>query len=159
MTQVRFQPIATEVAQYYRAGGLDAHGAKPERNIAAQANLPCRHCLSKIVEGEEYLTLAYCPFPELQPYAEVGPIFLHAGDCSRYKDTDTIPAMYLNGEPRILRGYDSNNRIIYGTGKVVAPEAMIDYAEQLFEIPEIAYVHARSSSNNCFSCRIEIEPH
>ena len=36
-----------------------------------------------IAEGEPYLTLAYRPFPTLQPYAETGPIFLCAKACPR----------------------------------------------------------------------------
>ncbi|WP_311199791.1 hypothetical protein [Jannaschia sp. M317] len=27
------------------------------------------------------LICALCPFPAMQPYAETGPIFLHAADC------------------------------------------------------------------------------
>lgn len=105
--------------------------------------------------GEHYLILAYCPFTELQPYAEVGPIFLHADPCGAYRDVDAVPAMYLRGEPRILRGYDRNDRIIYGTGKVVEPDHIAEYAAELLDNPDVAYVHVRSSTNNCFACRIE----
>jgi hypothetical protein len=90
-----------------------------------------------VAQGEAYLVLAYCPFPEAQPYAEVGPIFLHAEPCGAYRQNGAIPAMYLNGEPRILRGYNRDNRIIYGTGKVVPPRDMARYAGALLGDPAV----------------------
>ena len=155
MPRVRFTPIPTEHAQSYWTGGLDAHGLKPERQISDGTGVPCRHCLSAVAAGEPYLILAYRPFAELQPYAEVGPIFLHATPCSAYDDNETIPAIYVGGEPRILRGYNSDNRIIYGTGKIVQPREISAYAEEVLGDPATAYVHVRSSMNNCFACRID----
>lgn len=147
--------MPTEHARRYRSGGTDAHGRKPERHVSDGDGVPCRHCLRDVAAGEHYLILAYCPFTELQPYAEVGPIFLHADPCGAYRDVDAVPAMYLRGEPRILRGYDRNDRIIYGTGKVVEPDHIAEYAAELLDNPDVAYVHVRSSTNNCFACRIE----
>lgn len=46
-------------------------------------------------------------------------IFLHADPCQRYADTDQIPAMYLERERYLLKGYDRSDRIIYGTGRFV----------------------------------------
>jgi hypothetical protein len=147
--------MPTTHAQSYWAGGLDAHGLKPERHVSDGKGVPCRHCLHDVAEGDPYLILAYRPFAERQPYAEVGPIFLHATPCSAYADTESFPAMYLGGEARILRGYGRDNRIIYGTGKVVQPEDIMAYAAALLDDPMTAYVHMRSSMNNCFACRID----
>ena len=52
-----------------------------------------------------YLILAYRPFDEAQPYAEVGPIFLHAEPCERYPVTGETPAMFLQRERYLLKGY------------------------------------------------------
>lgn len=155
MPGLHISPIPTEHAESYWSGGLDAHGLKPERHISDGTGTPCRHCLDAVVQGETYLILAYCPFAEMQPYAEVGPIFLHAKPCSAYRQNEAIPAMYLDGEPRILRGYDRDNRIIYGTGKVLRPPDMAHHAGELLRDPAIAYVHVRSSMNNCFTFRID----
>ena len=148
-------PIPTEHAESYWSGGPDAHVLKPERRLSDGAGVPCRHCLEEVAQGQAYLVLAYCPFPAAQPYAEVGPIFLHAEPCSAYRENEAIPAMYLNGEPRLLRGYDRDNRIVYGTGKVVPPPDMAVYARVLLGDPAVAYVHVRSSANNCFAFRID----
>lgn len=147
--------MPTEHARRYWAGGMDAHGRKPERHVSDGTGVPCRHCLRDVAAAEHYLILAYCPFTELQPYAEVGPIFLHADPCDAYRDVGAVPAMYLRGEPRILRGYDRNDRIVYGTGKIVEPDHMAEYAGELLDNPDVAYVHVRSSTNNCFACRVE----
>ena len=155
MTQVRFTPIPSEHARAFWNGGLDANGMAPERQISDGEGVPCRHCLRPVAAGEPYLILAYRPFPALQPYAEVGPIFLHAEPCEAYDEGERTPDMYLEGEPRIVRGYDRDDRIIYGSGRIVAPQDMAGYASALLDDPATAYVHVRSSQNNCFACRID----
>ena len=155
MTELRICPIPTSIAASFWSGSTDAYGMQPERRVSDGKGIPCRHCLSEVSQGESYLTLAYCPFPESQPYAETGPIFLHASPCAMYSDTKTVPAMFLSGEPRIVRGYDSGNRIIYGTGKVVPPDNIMTYASDLLKNSSTHYIHIRSSNNNCFSFRID----
>ena len=155
MTNLRVTPMPSEHAQAYWNGGLDAHGLKPERHISDGSGVPCRHCLGAVSAGEPYLILAYCPFTARQPYAEVGPVFLHATPCDAYDGKDAIPEFYLNGEARILRAYDRDERIIYGTGRVVGARDIPAYAGELLSDPTTAYVHVRSSSNNCFAFRID----
>lgn len=155
MPALQFTPMPSAQAQIYWKGGSDAHGLPPERHVSGGVGVPCRHCLGEVAAGEDYLILAYRPFPDLQPYAEVGPIFLHASPCHAYDGKAAVPAMYLDGEPRILRGYGRDNRIIYGSGRVVPPENMAAYAATLLDDPATAYVHVRSATNNCFACRID----
>ena len=101
------------------------------------------------------LVLAYRPFPSPQPYAEVGPIFLCAEPCERHPDSDVLPQMFRNRERILIRGYTSDDRIRYGTGQVVDIEAVEETAEGILANEEIAYVHMRSATNNCYQCRIE----
>jgi len=155
MTSLSFRPIPTAIAKTYWTGAADAYGMKPERQTSDGEGVPCRHCLSNVASGDSYLILAYCPFPERQPYAEIGPIFLHAKQCLSYSDNASIPPSYLRGKSRILRGYDTNNRIIYGTGKVVEPDSIEHYAQELLNNPDVHYVHVRSSENNCYAFRID----
>ena len=68
----------TELVKRLQDGGTDANGQKPERHVCSGGMMPCRHCLADIKAGEPYLILAHRPFPSAQPYAEQGPIFLHA---------------------------------------------------------------------------------
>ncbi|MBA5777085.1 DUF1203 domain-containing protein [Stappia sp. F7233] len=155
MTRLRFQALATETVERYRAGEPDANGLAPERHPSAGQGYPCRHCLREIGEGNPFLVLAHRPFPTPQPYAEVGPIFLCAKPCDRHAESDEAPAMFLAWERLLLRGYGADDRIVYGTGKVVPTSELGDYARALLSRPEIAYVHVRSASNNCYQARID----
>jgi len=150
---LRFTPIPTETVRAYQAGGLDANGQVPERHISDGGGNPCRHCLGMIPAGAGMLVLAHRPFPQPQPYAETGPIFLCADPCFAGGSPD-LPAM-LASTDYILRGYGADNRIVYGTGAVVATEAITAEAAARLADPRVAYVHIRSARNNCFQCRID----
>lgn len=80
---IQFKALPTEHVRALQRGGSDAYGHTPERKISDGDGMPCRHCLRNIADGDAYLILAYRPFPNLQPYAETGPIFLHAEECER----------------------------------------------------------------------------
>jgi hypothetical protein len=150
---MRYAAIPTEIARHYQAGGADANGQVPERVRAEGTGNPCRHCLRMVPEGAGMLILAHRPFPAPQPYAEVGPIFLCEDPCARGGGKDR-PAM-LASPDYIVRGYGRDDRIVYGSGGVVATEAIPARAEALFADPEIAYLHVRSARNNCYQVRID----
>ena len=152
---IKFHALPTEDVRKLQAGEPDANGQIPERQISDGGGNPCRHCLKYIPEGEEMLVLAYRPFPEKQPYAEVGPIFLCAAPCSRHAETNELPQMVREKEHIIIRGYKSDDRIQYGTGRVIETGDIRKAAEDLFRDERIAYIHLRSASNNCFQARIE----
>lgn len=155
MTDVRFLGLPTEIARAFQAGSADANGQSPERHISDGAGVPCRHCLREIPKGEEFLIVSYRPFPAPQPYAEVGPIFLHAEPCEGFDTGRGTPPICDEREHFLLRGYNARDRIIYGTGQIVATDKLSNTATQLFECPDVAYLHLRSASNNCYQCRIE----
>ncbi|MBR0555841.1 DUF1203 domain-containing protein [Ciceribacter sp. L1K23] len=154
MSDILFQALPTEMVAAYRAGGPDAYGMPPERRVSDGDGIPCRHCLGFVAAGEDYLVLAHRPFPAPQPYAETGPIFLHAGDCHRYEASEILPPM-LESPDYIVRGYDRDDRIVYGTGAVTPTERITQRATELMARDDIAYVHVRSARNNCYQCRIE----
>jgi hypothetical protein len=152
---IRISALATGLVQRLQSGGLDANGQRPERHISRGGAMPCRHCLADIAEGEPYLILALRPFPSAQPYAEQGPIFLHAQPCRRHPDSSEVPAMFLERPALLIRGYGADDRIVYGTGRIVAPTAMAQAAGDMFADPRVAYIHIRSATNNCYQARID----
>lgn len=154
MTAVAFIAMPTADADHLRGGGNDAYGKSPETAVSDGPGHPCRHCLANIDAGEKYLVLAYRPFPTLQPYAETGPIFLHADKCPRYEASEVMPPM-LESPDYIVRGYGENDRIVYGSGAVTPTVAIATRAEELLQRDDIAYLHVRSARNNCYQCRIE----
>ncbi|MBW8283767.1 MAG: DUF1203 domain-containing protein [Rhizobium sp.] len=155
MTAIAFNAIPTADAEALWTDAPDAYGRTPERRITQVSGYPCRHCLHFIGVGEPYLTLAYRPFSSLQPYAETGPIFLHAEPCPRYAANEVLPPVLTENPDFILRGYGHDDRIVYGTGAVTLREKVEARARELLERPRIAYVHVRSARNNCYQCRID----
>lgn len=155
MTDILFHAMPTEDAEAIWAGGKDAYGIAPESMISTGAGHPCRHCLANIDEGDELLVFAYRPFPKLQPYAETGPIFLHARPCRRYQADEIQPIVLQTSRDYILRGYADNDRIVYGTGAVILKDDVLKYAQGLLVRTDIAYIHVRSARNNCYQCRID----
>lgn len=150
---MHYVAMPTDVARHYQAGGKDANGQVPERAVSDGDGNPCRHCLGMIPLGAGMLILSHRPFPAPQPYAEVGPIFLCAEACQRGGGA-ALPEM-LAAPDYIVRGYGADDRIVYGTGGVVATEAIAERAEALFADPRVAYLHVRSARYNCYHCRID----
>jgi Protein of unknown function (DUF1203) len=154
MTALRFIGLDSATVESLQGGAPDANGQPPERQLSDGGGNPCRHCLEDMPEGTPFLVLAHRPFPAPQPYAEVGPIFLHAEDCPHYEETGA-PEMFTRRETILIRGYGSDDRIVYGSGKVIPTTQIESAAKEIFQDPKIAYIHLRSASNNCYQCRIE----
>lgn len=152
MQEPRFLPLPTETVRALRAGGPDANGMTAERAVSDGAGNPCRHCLCFIPEGAEMLILAYRPFDSLHPYAETGPIFLCAAECQPWSGPGVPPL--LESPDYLLKGYTADQRIRYGTGRVVPRDEVVAYAAALLAREEISFVDLRSARNNCFQARI-----
>jgi len=145
--------IDSEFVNLVRSGGNDANGQRALSTKAVGLANPCRHCLQLIAEGDDKLVLAYRPFSGLQPYAEVGPIFLHQRECQRYEG-ERLPDWFAYLQPALIRGYGRDDWIRYETGDVVAGGELSAECERIMSSPEVAYVHIRSKFN-CFQCRVD----
>ncbi|QTN21442.1 DUF1203 domain-containing protein [Rhizobacter sp. AJA081-3] len=145
--------IDSDIVSLVRKGGEDANGQRAVRAKAVGLANPCRHCLQLIAEGDDKLVLAYRPFSRLQPYAEVGPIFLHQRACKRY-EAEGLPVWFAYLQPALIRGYGHDDWIRYETGNVVAGSELGAECERILSNPDVAYVHIRSKYN-CFQCRVD----
>ena len=150
---LRVEGLATDLVRQLRAGGPDANGQPALRHTARGRANPCRHCLQLIAEGAPMLVLAHRPFDAPQPYAEVGPIFLHQDECPRY-EASTLPAWFAHLTPALIRGYGHDHWIRYDTAAVVPGSELDASVRRILADPEVAYVHIRSRFN-CFQCRVE----
>ena len=150
---IKFNPIPTATVRAYQAGGPDANGQVPERKLSDRGGNPCRHCLKPIPQGAEMLVLAHRPFPALQPYAELGPIFLCADACEP-GEGQALPEI-LSSPDYIVRGYGADDRIVYGTGAVVPTSRIVAEAEARLADDRVAYIHVRSARNNCYQVRVD----
>lgn len=151
---LKYIALSNSEVQRLGSGGPDANGQHPEVSISDGEGNPCRYCLGEIVQGESMLILAHRPFQSLQAYAEPGPIFLCAKDCERHPEASGVPDQYRDRE-MLIRGYDRNERIVYGTGRVIDMTLIETEANQLFENDKLCFIHVRSPTNNCFHFRIE----
>ncbi|QPH54350.1 DUF1203 domain-containing protein [Pontivivens ytuae] len=150
---IRFHALPTDEVRAVQRGGPDFWGGAPDRAISDGDGVPCRHCLKPVPAGAAYLTLAWRPFPEAQPYAEVGPIFLCAEECEAPAPSAKIPA-FLTSPDYLIKGYTADHRICYGTGAIVPTSSIPEAAERILEDPDVAFVDVRSARNNCFHVRI-----
>lgn len=149
-----FLPLSDADAAHYRAGGPDAYGLAPERRVVEGGGVPCRHTLRLLPEGAAYLIVAHRPFAGLNPYTETGPIFLSADPVEGAAPSTELPA-FLTSPAYIVRGYSADERILYGTGAVTPLAQITEACVRLLERADVAFLHIRSASNNCFHCRVE----
>ena len=149
---IRFITYDADFVARMRDGGPDAYGNAPERAVSDGEGVPCRCCLRDVPAGETYLIVAARPFSELQPYAETGPIFLCERDCDPWSG-DAVPPILTTSPDYLIKGYDGNERIVYGTGSVVSRETLSERVAELTGREEIAFVDIRSARNNCFQTR------
>lgn len=150
---IRYVALSTAEAAALRGGAPDAHGQPPERVVATGSGEPCRHCLGFVPRGRPMLILAHRPFPTLHPYAETGPIFLCGDDCPPFEGG--APGIFADTPDYLVKGYSADDRIVYGSGRVVPTAAIEPYATAVFEDQRVAYIHVRSARNNCYQLRIE----
>jgi hypothetical protein len=150
----KFEPMDETTAAHIRSGGADAYGNPPERKISDGQGVPCRRCLGMVAAGDSYLVFAWRPFTRLHAYAETGPVFIHADHCTPpVLERGGIP-VFLESPDYILRGYDRDEKIVYGSGGVVPRGSIPDRIMALLCKPDIESVHIRSSRNNCYHCRV-----
>lgn len=147
-----FVPMDGETAAHLRAGGADSYGHPAERRTSDGGGVPCRRCMGMVEKGDDYLIAAWRPFSNLHAYTETGPVFLHARDCTVPEPAGVLPA-FLESPEYIVRGYGADERIVYGTGGVVAREKITVRVEELLADTAIAAVHIRSARNNCYHCK------
>ena len=150
---LEFRALPTDWVDSVRNGAPDANGQPAERHVSDGIGTPCRHCLQDVPKGAPMLVLAARPFPAAQPYAETGPIFLCADRCEQWSGTG-IPPVLQTSASYLVRGYGPDDRIVYGTGRVVARSDMIAACSALLAEDGVSYIHVRSASNNCYQAAV-----
>jgi hypothetical protein len=83
-----------------RTAGCDEAG-NPLVAFSASGWEPLRCCLRRPDAGELIALISYSPFVVPSAWAETGPVFVHAEQCSGYGATESLPDELRTG-PRIL---------------------------------------------------------
>lgn len=157
MTTFTISAIAADDLDRIRAQGVDDFGnALTVQTVADDGGVPLRCCLREGRPGEHVALIAHRPFTTTGPYAEVGPVFVHADPCDGWSGAG-YPAGFQH-RSQLLRAYDAAGRQV---ANVIAPpggsEPVID---DLLSRADVDVVHSRNVLAGCwmFSARRSIAP-
>jgi Protein of unknown function (DUF1203) len=144
--------IPTEVAETVRSTKLSPGYGHPAHSESLTEPAPCRHCLRLIRPGERAILFTYDAFHELgRPLP--GPVYVHEEPCTRYGEEEGFPRE-LQSSPRTLTGY--------GDGRTWIREILVPAGgpfesaiHVLMSIPEVRYVHVRSTDAGCYTFGVQ----
>lgn len=153
MKEVTYRIVPLPTATAERARAAVRAGASDHALVITDApeSYPCRHCLRWAQPGEALVLFPFASIAAGQPYSDIGPIFVHAESCERYRALQEFPGDFREG--RSIRGYDASETMI--AGEVVngsGPEALV---KRLLTNPQIAFLQVRSASRGCYTFGIE----
>jgi hypothetical protein len=150
---MRFLVTAIPAAELdrIRSRGIDDLGneLRPQR---ADGDEPLRCCLRDATAGEDLLLIGYRPSPLGGPYAEIGPVFVHADRCAGYGEPNAYPTGFRD-RTLVFRSYGPDGRIV--AGEVVAGADAEPAIERLLSRPDVARIDGRSVTYGCYQFRIE----
>lgn len=145
---LQFVPIPQGVADRARRTMEDDFGHTLQ---IRSEQAPCRSCLRIPTSPEDLILLSYQPLPDRNPYAEIGPIFVHARDCNPYVNLDTLPEDFASRE-LVLRAYTNDGEI--SDAVVAAPGQAPALAACFLSDPNVNEVHVRHTSYTCYDFKI-----
>ncbi|MDQ4038222.1 MAG: DUF1203 domain-containing protein [Actinomycetota bacterium] len=134
---------------------LDHAGNAAEPFLDDAGGWPLRCCLRDSAPGDELAIVAWSPFPWRGPYAETGPVVVHARPCDLSEGFDEVPAQF-RGRRQILRPYGTDQRIAYDQVRLIEADEDLEAAiAELLAVEDIDFVHARNVLAGCYSFTIE----
>jgi hypothetical protein len=102
--------------------------------------------------GEPAIVFAYKPFDFEGPYAEIGPVYVHAQECRRYSETARFPSDF-GLRVLTMRGYNDEHRIeaaeLSSSGD---PESSI---ASLFANDRVCFIHVRNPAWGCYDFQVD----
>ena len=146
---IPFEPFASLFSLSDRElAELDA-----QRVIATEMpGYPCRVSLADAEIGEELLLLPYAHQPARSPYKASGPIFVRKAARPCKLGAGMIPD-YVRLRQMSVRAYGAAHLMIDAAvceGKDAAATIL-----QMFDNPDVAYIHLHNAKRGCFSCRVD----
>lgn len=125
----------------------------PLQEFKTRESFPLRCCLTRSAADSEIALISYSAMDQPQPWAEVGPVYVHLQPCEGY-DAAGLPADLRHG-PRVLRPYRADGSMNYDGITVVEPGVDLEaQLSQLLSDPEHQEVHVRAHPTQCFTYRV-----
>jgi hypothetical protein len=147
-TGFRVAALPADDLERIRANGVDDFGNALEPVTVRRAGgTPLRCCLREAEPGERVVLIAYRPAAVGGPYAEVGPVFVHAEACDGYVAEGRYPDGFRSRQ-QLLRAYDARGRQVENL--IVDGPAAERAITDLLGRPGVAYLHSRNVLAGCY---------
>lgn len=146
--QAHFHAIDPAELARIRAASVDDFGNPVVPVVDEHGGSPLRCCLTDASPGDRIALIAFRPFDQPGPYAEVGPVFVHADGCAGYGTPDRYPDGFRDRR-QLLRAYDHQGRITEGiqSRNGDQSEALLEW---LLSRHDVAFVHSRNVEWGCY---------
>jgi hypothetical protein len=141
---------ATALARL-RSDGVDHRGNPIEPFVDETGGWTLRCCLRPSDPGDVLAIVAWDPFPWRSPFAEVGPIAVHASGCEAAAAAVRVPD-HLATRPLVLRPYGDDGRLLYPLVRPVEGDGSVHAAlDDLLANEHVALVAARNPLEGCLA--------
>ncbi|HEV3089419.1 MAG TPA: DUF1203 domain-containing protein [Candidatus Elarobacter sp.] len=152
-TTFRYIPIDDATVRAVRETLRDAHGNALHVRESNDDGAPCRSCLRITPRGTRLILFAYQPFTTSGPYAETGPVFVHAdaAECEPYRSSE-FPEDFRS-RSLVFRAYDASGAIHDAT--LAAGADAEETLARFFADPAVERVHVRNPAWGCFDFAVE----
>jgi hypothetical protein len=147
----RVHAIPAEQLRTIRARGRDGLGNEL-RPMPAGGGEPPRCCLRDAGPDEAIALIGHRPSPLGGPYAETGPVFVHADPCPGYPAPAAYPAGFRTRR-QVFRAYGPDGRIV--DAEVVDGAAAEAAIERLLARPEVDRIDSRNVAHGCYMFRVD----
>ncbi len=149
---VGFEITGADAAQLSTlwSAGVDHNGAAVDPFVDGEGGWPLRCCLTDSRPGDDLAIVGWSPFPWEGPFAERGPIVVHASPCPGPAGSG-VPPQFLE-RAQVVRPYGTDRRIAYDHVRLVEAGGGLPgaIAAALSE-PAIDFVHVRNVLAGCWS--------
>lgn len=136
-----------------RARRVDHGGHPVEPFTDTEGGWPLRCCLRDSQVGERIAIVAWRPFTWTGPYAEMGPVVVHADECDGYPDSAVPPQ--FEDRRQLVRPYTADRRIAYDHVRIVEEhESLSGALDDVFAHPEVECALVRNVLAGCLSFRV-----
>ncbi|HKH87255.1 MAG TPA: DUF1203 domain-containing protein [Acidimicrobiales bacterium] len=147
-TAFAVEAIAAADLDRIRAAGVDDFGNPMNPSVDEAGGSPLRCCLRDSTPSERIALIALRPFPWPGPYAEAGPVFIHAEACAGYTEPYRYPEGFAHRR-QLLRAYDHDRRICDAMQATDGQQAE-RILSWLLSRPEVDFVHSRNVEWGCY---------
>ncbi len=138
-------------APLFKLSEADLKTQRASRLIVEEASgTPCRVSLKDAEVGETVLLVNFTHLDQQSPFAASHAIFVREGARQAELAINEVPEM-LSSRMLSLRGFDANHMML--AADLVDGQALSDALRQVFEDPDIAYIHIHFAKPGCFTAQ------